>query len=166
MYAVVRPEITFKKDENIAVYEKEKYLTDISEEIYSLLMLFNGKMSDDDIKRLLAEVYVLDKRYAESIFETIRERFAYVLVFSEESNYEREFERLSDTCQYVDYRKIRYIVPKMLVISLTRNCFMKCRYCYADAKYSEKAEEKYTLDLNLIEKVVKKPPYYKLSILI
>lgn len=35
----------------------------------------------------------------------------------------------------VNFNRLRSFVPKNLVISLTRECIMKCSYCYAGAKH-------------------------------
>lgn len=155
MFTVVKEKITFeKKNHEVLIFENGKYLTRISEAVYTVLSVFNGEIDDAGIIALFSEVYDLQPSDAEVLLNMLIEKFRYVLTRNNEKSIVRKFDVFIDNYTYINYKRIRNIVPSMLVISLTRDCFMRCRYCYADAHCSNVTNPENSMDIKEIERII------------
>lgn len=148
MYTVIRPNIDFKLNSSgcVDVLEDMKKIGEIDTAIYAMLCMFNGFLSDEQIKNVL-KIYDNDK-----IFALVTSKFDYILFKT--NDYKRELDPFTISHSHINFTKLRSLVPQVLVISLTHDCFMRCRYCYAGAKHSSYAREKNSLDIGLLHKIV------------
>ena len=121
-----------------------------------MLCLFNGYLEDYEIIELFKEAFCVNSRESKEMFNRIISKCEYILEKTDSST--RELEPYINNINKkftVNFSRIRAIVPNTLVISLTRDCFMQCEYCYAGANYEPKASEKNSLSKELIEKIIK-----------
>lgn len=155
MNTVVRECINFKMNDNgmVDVLEGDKVIGEVELGVHALLTLFNGYMSDDNIIEILSELTQLDKDKAKKMFDKITENYKYIL--EKKDSVFRNFDVFINSKQKVNLNRLRAIVPKFLVLSLTRDCFMQCRYCYAGARYCENIDEAKGLEIELIDKILK-----------
>lgn len=149
---IVNPKITFSLNEfgKVNVYEDGIKITSISTPIYALLSMFNGEMTEEEIKDVLAQFGGIEK--SQGLLDVIKNKFRYIL--QETDDLKRELHPYPLTEYHVNFSRMRSIVPQTIVISLTRDCFMKCRYCYAGALYSSESRIENTLDMSLIKKII------------
>lgn len=154
MRLVVKENIKFELNKNgyVDVIVNNKKITEIEQELHLILCLFNGYLESDEIKKIFESIFNVRSNESEKVFNHILKKCGYVL--EENNNLRRDLTPYVHGKVSIDFNRIRSIVPNTLVVSLTRDCFMKCRYCYAGANYSEVARKENTLELEYINKIV------------
>lgn len=161
MKTIVRKDINFEmnKDGKVDIYEKNEKLNTINTPLYAILCMFNGEFTDEEIKKVLLIYGDMEK--SENILKLLKVKFKYI--FEESNNYKRDLIPFQLTEQHINFSRLRSVVPQVIGISLTHDCFMKCKYCYAGAHYTEKATRKNEMEMSLIRKIIEEMKRFGIS---
>lgn len=137
---------------NVEVSLDGEFYGYIPMQIYNLLLLINGKNKDDAINTIKNKFNKYEN-IANNIYDNILSAYGVVLTENEHCiRYEMPFYR--NDHRPINLNRLRYFSPKKLVISLTRCCFMQCKYCYAGAIYTKNYIPEYNLNFHLIEHII------------
>ena len=137
------------------IYFKEELIGKILLSEYNLLYVLIKLNKRHLFVQFMRDSFDYSDESGELLYSTLVDRFSYILDMknkNEKTNIELPYFGKSTDVLYPE--RIRSLVPKVIVISLTRNCFMKCRYCYANANYAFDQNES-DLSLEQIEDILK-----------
>ena len=135
------------------VYEANSFIGCIPKSIYNILVLING-VGKNQAADLLSRHLELDKTTSVALYEKLIYSFENITSQEDTIN---ELVYHKGAFEEINIHRIRSLWPKMLVISISRECFMKCSYCYAGAKFSDSGTSSghYDIPISLIEKITK-----------
>ena len=145
----------YSEDEKIKIYVDHNFVSEISLVEYNLLYILTKLQKKELFVQFVKDSFDYSDESGELLYSILVDRFSYILDmenYDEKKNIVLPYFGRSTGVLYPE--RIRSIVPKVIVISLTRNCFMKCRYCYADANYAFEQNES-DLSLEQIEDILK-----------
>ena len=149
MKQTVKNNIIFERNDannySVNIYENDNLLGCISTNMYNILSLINSKEVSEAIK-LLMDYLKLDYETSKTLYNKLLYAFDYIL-HQGDSTHEPLF--YSGFSEKINPNRIRSLVPKFLVLSISRECFMKCRYCYAGAKYVNDNDRNSNNDLRI-----------------